>query len=759
MHLVWSDDEITRVEQDSLNRSMFCEKVAAFISGIPSGAPSTVVGLVGPWGSGKSSILNMVEQRLRDRQAFLLNGSSEVQPSQDSVVTVRFSPWAVLDSLSLISEFYSTLRSACTSIGVPDLNEKIARSLKKMVPLLKAVPIAGSALEGFSRELIGETNWAHLFTELDNALQQLNGRVLFIVDDVDRLQREEVMTLIKTIRMLGRFHNVHYLLAYDNEALVDAMTGVASNDRHRAAAYLEKIVQYPLAIPPADPRRLKQILLEGLYPIFVADENASQSIYESLYNTKRDFNALVEQFSEYYDSCMHISFDTVRAIKRYIAQARYYFQLLNEEEIDIVDFLGITYLRMALPRLYHRLPSMKAKIVQGGYDREQLDPEAFWQHVLSDTSLAPSDERLSPDDICSLMCLLFPAAIIEDEDEEEWKPPNKRPRRISNQDYFDRYFMFSVPSEDVSDVQLEADLQSLIERKLEVLKDDSFPATFTSVAASHRKLAATKALGVDLDIDATEVASLTVSVVSLLRREGNASARNALHRWLGSLLAVHPGLTKRQCSDLFEDMSDADDFRITLLSGERRVRLAASANIPPENNALRRLKEFLIPLATNQMLSYSYYDESRLHAFEPMASDMAGGPHSAYYAFSNLDSFLVGSPGFWRGFDLLLMCGGQSWARNRMSVEFQRKQVDLLGFLERFLVRGEDSASGSGSPVLAMDCVLCVIDEKWLISERLPGLYYTKPQDPNGLRPGWTPSVAKNAVIEGLLAWQQRRRD
>lgn len=56
-------------------------------------ATGVTVGLTGPWGTGKSSLLNMVENEIRD--------------SFPNSVCVRFNPWLVGDHKELIGQFFS----------------------------------------------------------------------------------------------------------------------------------------------------------------------------------------------------------------------------------------------------------------------------------------------------------------------------------------------------------------------------------------------------------------------------------------------------------------------------------------------------------------------------------------------------------------------------------------------------------------------------------------------------------------------------
>ena len=87
---MWSDSPLRDEVGDRLDRAPFAARVAEVIT--RADIDSTVFGLVGPWGSGKTSLLNMIKAKLPD--------SWQVR---------FFSPWAASDLNSLLAEFFSVV--------------------------------------------------------------------------------------------------------------------------------------------------------------------------------------------------------------------------------------------------------------------------------------------------------------------------------------------------------------------------------------------------------------------------------------------------------------------------------------------------------------------------------------------------------------------------------------------------------------------------------------------------------------------------
>ena len=181
MSPLWSDEPIDRGEDDLLDRLRFAIRVAALIQDAGSADRSTVFGLVGPWGDGKTSLINLVEKGL-----------------PESWAVVRFTPWAASSVPDLLAEFFSTIASALPSEGKgAKARETLFICAQVAVPaLLKLLPGIGNTaadLATAAGDRLGrEKPWAVRFEQASQQLRELQILVLVVADDIDRLDAGEL---------------------------------------------------------------------------------------------------------------------------------------------------------------------------------------------------------------------------------------------------------------------------------------------------------------------------------------------------------------------------------------------------------------------------------------------------------------------------------------------------------------------------------------------------------------------------------------
>ncbi|MFD1211805.1 P-loop NTPase fold protein [Arthrobacter sp. GCM10027362] len=569
MDSIWSDTEIRNPSEDRLDRGPFSGKVAALINSVPPGAESTVFGLIGPWGSGKSSLLHLVEQSL------------------DSITPLRFSPWSVADESGLLAEFFSTLMSGSDVFKTKKNLDVLLSLAQKSLPALGAVPLPfADKLAETAQSFISPTNWDTQFKQIDKILSEKNERILVIVDDVDRLHGDEVLTLIKTIRMLGRFRNVHYLLSYDHDALVDALKP-RTGGRARAAQYLEKIVQYPLAIPPAQRMHLRNLLFEGLGTL-------SEGIASG-----RD-EASFHRFAWFHDEVAYRSLSTVRAVKRFVAQASHYLDLIGIDEVDLSDFLAVTLLRLHYPAVYRQLQPWKDDLlgtVPLGSHGDELPDESAWADRF--TRLAgPDEDDLSI--ITATMKNLFPGTVGRTHTREHM--------RISHPDYFDRYFVFGIPEGDVSDANVIADIHRILEHEGDDYAGEDFSSTFTSPTGAVAALEKAQLHAKPLIRDPATAAKLAEFVLGILPTHASTSLPLPLSTWLGDLIVMRPAFedtagleaTLRSLPEI-QVLQDTIAHADTLLA-----HVFDKDELPdPDSTALTQLKQAVSGIGIEQLTEFA----------------------------------------------------------------------------------------------------------------------------------------------------------
>jgi len=96
---------ITKIEQDELGHWPLAQELASAIR-ISSPQAGFVLGIEGGWGSGKSSIANLVEHDLCSQE-----------PKRHKIV--RFNPWLIGTRDQLLGELFGQLIRAAAELGAP----------------------------------------------------------------------------------------------------------------------------------------------------------------------------------------------------------------------------------------------------------------------------------------------------------------------------------------------------------------------------------------------------------------------------------------------------------------------------------------------------------------------------------------------------------------------------------------------------------------------------------------------------------------
>lgn len=455
----WSDDAIAHVDQDRFNRTEFARLVAQTIDAIPLGAASTVFGIVGPWGSGKSSVAAMIGE--------CLPGSWIVQ---------TFTPWAATGVVGLQLEFVAALDSA---LGGSGAEEQAARAaLKKYVrlarPLLAAVPGVGGYLAETAEEAASDfaerKPWSTEFGKMAESLEVMERRVLIVCDDIDRLDASELLEFLKVVRLLGRFPNVHYLVAYDADTVEDllAAQGVAG----RTASFMEKIVQHPFELPKVD--------------WATRWSHASAAMSRTLEEQQVELDeAGVERYRSLLGA-LTTGLTTPRQFARFEQHMSVLAQLVPGE-VDVLDFAAVAYLRLNHHEVYDALstwtPQLRAGLRSesgGKVKNEGGLTEEGWIERISQTSRRPLTVGA-----WEVLRFLFPNLGAD-----AARPLH--PQAFANYLYEERYFTLGVPENDVSDVVVARAVSSLLTINADAEAEAKVKKILTDSHASIARIAVEK---------------------------------------------------------------------------------------------------------------------------------------------------------------------------------------------------------------------------------------------------------------------------
>lgn len=408
----WHDDPISIESEDRLGRVELAKRVAKLVGETYSRDSSVVHGLVGPWGSGKSSVLALVER--------------QVEALDDNWVVVRFSPWATSDLSGLLSEFYGAIAEALPKKRSEAFKRGLAEAMSATAPLLNiaggllGTGAVGDAADKGAELLRREKSWASRFSEASEEFAKLDKKLLVIADDVDRLRGDELLDFLKLVRLVGRFPGMSYLIAYDEDGLLASIesAGAAVENNERARDFLEKFVQYPVYVPPLIESQVFALLNDAL----------STAISESSHRYSSESGRLSFAFA------WTELLDSPRAINRFAAQIRLVLPLHSAGEVDLEDVILLTLLRLHAPSVYKAIGRQKS-ILTKARGKDDFD----WTTII-DADLPIGIARA----LKEIVSRLFPATSPRGDDQVIGP-------RAANSDYFDRYFLQGIPEEDIAD--------------------------------------------------------------------------------------------------------------------------------------------------------------------------------------------------------------------------------------------------------------------------------------------------------------------
>jgi hypothetical protein len=473
-----ADAPIHSQASDLLGRTGFAASCAEAIANWQDDA-SLVIAIWGDWGSGKSSLKNLIIENLDGL-------GDDRRPA-----IVEFNPWQVIDSDQLLGAFFAEIgRVIERPIGQEDKKEAEIRGAKwraystvlslggsiaksgAFLAALLGTPVAAAPLgaagelmeraaklakdggEGLEAEAKAkrEKTTSDLKREVTEALRPLQRAVLVVLDDLDRLTSAEIRHVVQLVKATADFPHLVYLILARRESVVEALEGIAPGS---AEEFLEKIVQVPLHMPSIRRSQIARLLTAGL-DRSLADPNFAKHFDH-------------ERWIALYREGMETFFETLRDVNRYLSSLAFHCGVFRSKvgiyEVNAVDLFGIETLRVFTPALYERLPELKAILTDQSrrMRKENKDEDLARLKVLlnsvEEKKRAPAQHILE---------VLFPPAhsvfrggyFSDTSQETAWVIG----LRIASEKQFDRYFGLSVPSDEISEDELQDLLAKMPDR-------------------------------------------------------------------------------------------------------------------------------------------------------------------------------------------------------------------------------------------------------------------------------------------------------
>ncbi|SDF39733.1 P-loop NTPase fold protein [Dyella sp. 333MFSha] len=232
---------------DQLDRLPFAQAVVEVLA-LVNRDHGLTVSVEGPWGSGKTSAMAIIEEQLRIE-------------ARRSPVFVHFNPWLVGDRDALLRQFLGRIAEAVELTDSAEAATKVAKQLTsyaKLFDVVKWIPGAepmasivkgvlsgaGHATAAIAKEK--SANLEKRKEKVEKALRAFPRRIIVFLDDMDRLMPIEVYEMVRILKAVADLPNIGHVVAWDPRYVNDAL---ASVHIPHADGFLDKIVQFRMPLP------------------------------------------------------------------------------------------------------------------------------------------------------------------------------------------------------------------------------------------------------------------------------------------------------------------------------------------------------------------------------------------------------------------------------------------------------------------------------------------------------------------------------
>lgn len=399
--------------EDEFNRLPFSRAIAQRIASLGSMKGSAVIGLYGKWGYGKSTVLNFIKHYIREDY-------------KDQAVVIEFNPWLFTDQKELVASFLDTLRAIRGGV-LNSKKETAGDWLQRFSGVFGMIPIVGSGASKFSEQFGKELKGT--LQEQQETLQKLAEKqptVVVLIDDLDRLDRAEVMLMLKMVRLNANMPKLVYVLSFDDEIIAEVAGAAYGGGSDSGREFLEKIVQFPFAIPAIGHERLVNYVLQHARAACKA---------ESLVLAEAEW----DEFKTLNDKHFAVRLRTPRQAIRYGAALSFALPILRGE-VDPLQQMVVEGVRLLFPALYKFLRDNAHAVTTPRLPKE-LDK------LLQVNGLVDESETASSEDAAVRALVSYLANTYR----------NGKPiaRAISNPRYFNRYFEYSITPDEIPEREFD----------------------------------------------------------------------------------------------------------------------------------------------------------------------------------------------------------------------------------------------------------------------------------------------------------------
>jgi KAP family P-loop domain len=444
------DNPIQLPEEDVIGRTPAAQSFVRQVLALDT-SEGIVVGVLGAWGSGKTSFVNLARHEFEAKQVAILD----------------FNPWMFSGAEQLVESFFVELASQLRILpGLAGVGKDI-EEYGEVFSGAAWLPFIGPWIEHGSdvakgigqilqhrKEGIGKRR-----KKLKEALSKLEKPIVVVIDDIDRLSTSEIRDIFKLVRLTANFPNIVYVVAFDRERVETALAEQNIPGRD----YLEKILQIAIDLP--------------IIPGHVLNQQIFSAMDKALASTETTIKFDDQVWPDIFMEIIRPLIKNMRDVRRYAAAIHGTVETINGQ-IALADLLALEAIRVFLPDVFKFLHSSIDGLTttSGATYGMRSDPPQLKLQVENLINNAGTQTEV----VRSMIERLFPAAkrhLGGSNYGGDWKSRWLRERRVAHEDIL-RLYLERVAGEgllaytDAEHVWPYMSRRDLLERYFSILDAD-----------------------------------------------------------------------------------------------------------------------------------------------------------------------------------------------------------------------------------------------------------------------------------------------
>lgn len=410
------------VAKKDIGWERYADELLALMPKVRQTQESFAIGISGSWGSGKTTFLDIMRERMKEGYR-----------------VIPFNPWMCTNREQVLQMFFDVLGEKLEPEG--NSLKNTIRKYRDIVLDADLHPVLSSVARAFPLHN-GEVTLQSLKENIEKTITAEGSKpIAILIDDLDRLEGDELFEVLRLIRITANFRNVVYVVAYDRSYVCNVLN--RSKNIERAEEFLQKIFHLEVSLPKFEEETLLDVFIEETARIASLSEADSARLKRETQRLMQNDGISFKDFIPNFRQARRFANMFALNLKTVLART---------DDIVMSDFLGIELVHFSNPEVYQTLmnkPMTMLEIAQKGFSKADI-------FVFKGKQVAEAkDEEAKKETPCDkLLRVLFSSG----------RETERTAREIKSKLSFSNYFCYRLPKNAIGVTEFE---MAMISEELE----------------------------------------------------------------------------------------------------------------------------------------------------------------------------------------------------------------------------------------------------------------------------------------------------